>query len=112
MIDFVREIANFRNLNHEVWFYLSMIQLIVCVSLYFIFKFKLQFLFMIVYHTVTSIQATIITLFGIKSSIYSVDCIWFNGIMVVIYVILFSLTYRKGYLEKLKKGKQFKRKER
>lgn len=93
---------SFRSEQHLGWFVFSMLIFFISTATVFISRvndgrFKL-FLVLFLYHCLVSFIAIIITNFGaINSKSVSVDCIWFNGLMAVLYLFLFSL---KKFLQK------------
>lgn len=88
----VDSIAHFKNAGHEKWFYVSLINLILCILLYWLIKIRWHYLFMSVYNSSFSIMAFIVViLLQIKSKTFSFDCIWFNGLMAGIYFMLYFL---------------------
>ena len=93
MRELIQTLIHFRNTDHEFWFYGSMIVLVICVVIYFIFKSRFQFLNIANGHLVIFAIATIKMIFlKQESEVFSVDCVWFNGLMCTIYLTLFFST--------------------
>ncbi len=97
MFDFIQEIANFRNAGHEFWFYLSWVQLLFYLVLCRLVKHQKPLLFGAACHLFVIIEAiTVVLVLKQPSHVFSTDCVWFNGLMAGIYVVLFAaLRYRR-----------------
>jgi hypothetical protein len=91
---FVDSIAHFENESHERWFYISLSAFVISLILQIFRKTRFPFVFLSLAfsHCFTSISAfVIVVLMQIKSEAYSINCIWFNTVMVVIYIALYGL---------------------
>ncbi|MFC1622753.1 hypothetical protein ACFL1Y_02050 [Patescibacteria group bacterium] len=96
MLGFIEGLFHFRNSNHEFWFYLSVALLLVCIIAYLIFKHKQQFSHFIFMHSGISVIATIkVILLNQPDRSFSADCVWFNGLMATIYIILFFMAKKR-----------------
>ena len=90
MRELIQGLIHFRNANHEFWFYGSMTILIIAITIYSIFGFKEQFCAMAFCHFGMSVIATImVVVLKETSEVYSIDCVWFNGLMGTIHTALF-----------------------
>lgn len=79
----------FKNINHAIWFLMSIWLLIFTVAYYFYPKIKLLILLPISIHFVAFLQS-IYTVYIKKepTETLSKDCIWFNALIVFIYLSL------------------------
>ena len=99
----------FRSTSHYGWFLLSAFCFVAIVAWNVLGVFYLAWrkrlndgypavlafpsIFMTLFHVSTSLGAVIFTRFGqINGPIYSVDCIWFNLLMAVLYLFMFWVT--------------------
>ena len=90
MRELIQGLIHFRNANHEFWFYGSMTILIIAITIYSIFGFKEQFFSIAIGHFGMSVIAMVlVVVLKETSEVYSIDCVWFNGLMCAIYVTLF-----------------------
>ena len=90
------ELLSFRNTNHEQWFYVSMVILLISVLIFVLFGSKHQFKHLFFFHIPNVFIASYVVIFEKISKVYSIDCIWFNGLMPGIYVGLYFLaTYNE-----------------
>lgn len=89
----------FRSSGHIVWFIMSCVILLLIVFIYFLtYKVEGQLSFryfptgfVMVYHGSVFVTATFATRFGkINGLTYSVDCIWFNALMVAVHFLAFK----------------------
>ncbi|OHA86669.1 MAG: hypothetical protein A3A96_01475 [Candidatus Zambryskibacteria bacterium RIFCSPLOWO2_01_FULL_39_39] len=88
MIEYAVEKKYFRNSSYAIWF-LNSIFFFTLVVLIFYGNFgKWILLFPLIFHISPVINSLIKIIKKEKSEIYSVDCIWFNLIMIVLYSIL------------------------
>ena len=112
MRELMQNLFHFRNTSHECFFYMTIGVLIACVCLYLIFKWQGQFYFFAFKHIVVSISATYKVLWlKEKSDLYSIDCIWFNGlVMLGIYIAILTLIHyhEKKLREKATDSSSFK----
>ena len=80
----------FRNENHAIWFFMSIAIFLVFILLYFFPKNKIVFIFPIAIHLLSFFMASISVFIKKESSnLFSKDCIWFNLLMIFVYVILY-----------------------
>jgi hypothetical protein len=92
---------HFRNSGHAFWFYQSMLVLVVLMAIYLFLKIRL-FMYAAANHLVTSVIAIIVVVILRRASeTYSIDCVWFNGLMFVVYaVLLYATKARERELKK------------
>jgi hypothetical protein len=89
MIDFWIKKGFFRNANHAIWFINSMFFIVFYLILHYGNIGKYALIFPILFHTSPIINSfNTYYIKKIKSEVYSIDCIWFNAIMVFLYLIL------------------------
>ena|SRR3989338_8185245 len=89
MIEWWLERGYFRNANHAIWFINSTCFIVFYLLIRLDMFGRFALLLPVILHTspiVNSIRKTYIK--KEKSEIYSVDCIWFNAIMVLLYALL------------------------
>ncbi|MDE2019524.1 MAG: hypothetical protein KGJ13_04205 [Patescibacteria group bacterium] len=92
MIGWLVEWKIFRNENHAIWFLCSMGFLILLLIGRFYPYFSLIFIITpIIVHVPPLVTATYAVASKRPSKLYSVDCIWFNALMILIYLIVFAL---------------------
>ncbi len=109
MHEFLESLFHFRNESHERWFILSMILFgfsIIISGFSFIIGvvgrhtaltkpakiITLALLrFMTIYHLSTVFFAFIAVMAKTKGDVYSIDCIWFNGLMGIVYILFLRL---------------------
>ncbi len=91
MIEWLVQKKIFRNANHAIWFLCSLGFLLVLISQSLGVNQRIMFLLVpAVIHLpplITSINVNYLK--KRNSEIYSKDCIWFNAVMIIIYLILF-----------------------
>jgi hypothetical protein len=97
MREFLQELIHFRNVGHELHFYFSMVLFFGCVVVSFLFKKKEIISQLALYHLSVAIVALfVVVVFKKNCEMFSVDCIWFNGLMAVIYkAIFFGLLHQQ-----------------
>lgn len=84
--------ARFRNLHHEGWFYLSVVMFVVSVLMRLFFGERNLFLSMAGAHLMVSFGVAYVVLVKKKTSeAYSVDCIWFNGLMGAVHFLCYFI---------------------
>ena len=80
-----------RNENHAIWFIMS-IWLFVTSLGHFMYPEKAEiFLLPVIVHTTAFMQAMYIRIKNEISLTLSADCIWFNALMGVVYLVLFTV---------------------
>jgi len=93
MIEFFVKKGVFRNANHAIWF-LSSIGFFILILSWSLFEFsRLVLIFIPLIIHIPPIAASIrkVIFLKEKSEIYSKDCIWFNVLMVLFYLIIFVI---------------------
>jgi len=89
MIEYLLKKGLFKNANHAIWFTCSIFFFIFVILLYYGKLGKYVFLLPIIFHLSPILNAININYIKKeKSEIYSDDCIWFNILMVICYIIL------------------------
>jgi hypothetical protein len=78
---------NFKSESHLLWFFLTIFVLLVTLLLKLFFN-KSLFDFLALFHAVNSIMAATYICVREDRNVYSVDCIWFNGLASLIYFSL------------------------
>lgn len=92
MIELLVQRKLFRNANHAIWFLCSLGFLAVLLGMRYFPGSKLALILIpLIVHLPPFVTASIVTIQGRKSEIYSEDCIWFNGLMILIYSALYFL---------------------
>jgi len=89
MMDYLIKRGFVRNPNHAIWF-VSSVFLCYFAILIFVGKAgRWAILVPIIFH-ISAIISSIYTLYIKKetSEVYSKDCIWWNSLMIVVYLIL------------------------
>lgn len=89
---------HFRNSGHAAWFFFSMAILAACLlGMFFIRKEKPYFLwYPAAMHLLTSVSAVLVLLvLKRESEAFSLDCVWFNGLMFCVYAAIFLFKKRK-----------------
>ena len=81
----------FRNENHAIWFLLSMWILVVSIAHFFYPAHHIVFLVPVLLHGIALIQAIHATATKHASVTLSKDCIWFNAIMILVYILIYFL---------------------
>jgi len=95
MIEWIVGKKLFRNENHAIWFLCSAGFLIVLMSSHFWPNFALIFLIVPLVVHVPPLVTSIHKVYTRQSSeLYSRDCIWFNTLMIFVYLLLFILLYK------------------
>ena len=94
----------FRSAQHLGWFIKTLVVFTVTVGWFFVNSIfirksitpSLSWLLMVLVHIVASLVSVVATRFGtVNGSEYSVDCIWFNALVALVYLILWWLIYMK-----------------
>ncbi|HBD24559.1 MAG: hypothetical protein A2566_03590 [Candidatus Zambryskibacteria bacterium RIFOXYD1_FULL_40_13] len=78
----------FRNINHVLWFMMSVYILALIVAYYFYPNSKIVILLPIAIHLTAFFQAIYSYIKKISSESISRDCIWWNLFMLFIYSLL------------------------
>jgi len=87
----------FRNTSHAMWFLMSVWVLILTTAYYFYPDLRVIMLLPVSIHGVALVQAVYsICIKKISTETLSVDCLWFNAFMVVVYVSLFFVVVTYG----------------
>jgi len=92
MIEWMVEREFFRNENHAIWFLCSIGFLVVLIVSHFLPNFSWIFLIVpLMVHVPPLVTSSYKIYKKHPSTIYSRDCIWFNALMIGIYVLLFVI---------------------
>ena len=91
MIEWLVNEKIFRNANHAIWFLTSIGFLLLTVVLHL---FPNQRLIFVVIPAIINLPPFITSFIAVhiqkrESEIYSQDCIWFNLILILVYILLF-----------------------
>ncbi len=90
MREFIQGLIHFQNEGHELYFYFSMIGLFACIVLRLTLKTKNILNQLAFSHLVIAIVAVFMTTKSqLASETFSSDCIWFNGLMSVVYIVIY-----------------------
>lgn len=81
MEDALRWLVTFSSPYHLFWFMLSTGWLAVTLG----WRRPWQAKYALIGHAVTAVDAALAILFGVGGPVYSVHCIWFNGLMAVLH---------------------------
>lgn len=96
MIEYLVNKSWFKNANHAIWFFLSMfIMLIMVTTLFYGFQIWMLAIVALVIHIPSFATASYKKFKNIQSEIYSVDCIWFNALMALVYFVILLIMYSK-----------------
>lgn len=87
----------FRNINHVVWFMMSIYILVLITAYYFYPSSKIVILLPIAIHLTAFLQSIYIHAKKISSEAISNDCIWWNLFMLLIYIGIFLIVYFFGF---------------
>jgi 4-hydroxybenzoate polyprenyltransferase len=83
----------FRNINHAIWFSMSMWILTLITAYYFYPHLRIIILLPIAIHGVAFLQSVyIVYIKKEKSDTLSKDCTWFNALMLIIYIIMIFIS--------------------
>ena len=89
MVEWCIKKGLFRNVNHAIWFINSFSLFIFAILVYKNLFGRYIFLIPIVLHLSPIINAIrVVYVKKEKSEIYSYDCIWFNSLMLLCYIVL------------------------
>ena len=84
----------FRNVNHAIWFFMSLWLLILTTAYYFYPSLKFAILLPLGVHFVALLEAIYtVRIKHRRSETLSKDCIWFNTFMVLVYLCVFFVFY-------------------
>ncbi|KKT00027.1 MAG: hypothetical protein UW07_C0007G0007 [Candidatus Nomurabacteria bacterium GW2011_GWF2_43_8] len=81
----------FRNINHAIWFMMSVYILLLIIAYYFYPNSTIIILFPITIHFVAFLQSIYTYVKKISSETITRDCIWWNLFMFLIYMFLFFI---------------------
>lgn len=82
----------FRNVNHAIWFFMSVLIFILTIAYYFYPNLKIVILLPVLMHLFAVLEATyVIIIKKQESETLSKACIRFNGFMLLIYAYIFSM---------------------
>lgn len=92
MIEWLVRKRIFRNSNHAIWF-LASISIFILVVVHYLLPFNKWLLLIVpaVVHVSPFVNSVVRKVKNIPSEIYSVACIWFNGVMIGVYFIFWIL---------------------
>ena len=93
MIDWLIRKGMFRNANHAIWFLCTIGFLLVVLGNYWFPREKIVFFIIpLVVHLPPFIASlSVVYLQKRESELYTKDCIWFNGLMILVYFALFAI---------------------
>ena len=91
MIEWLVKMKAFRNANHAIWFLCSVGFLVIITSV--ILRIPITYLVkgMVVIHLFPLVTAAKKKIYREPSEVYSIDCIWFNSLLVIVYVIIWQI---------------------
>lgn len=82
----------FRNINHAIWFLMTLWLLIVITAYYYFPNSSYVLVLPLAIHFIAFIQALYTVIIKKQNSeTISRDCIWYNGLMVLLYTIFFLI---------------------
>ncbi len=81
----------FRNINHVLWFMMSVYILALVITYYFYPNSKIIIFLPIAIHLTAFLQAIYTYVKKISSETISKDCIWWNLFMLLVYVAIFFI---------------------
>lgn len=87
----------FRNINHALWFVMSIYILALITAYYFYPDSKIIILLPIAIHLTAFLQSIYIHAKKISSESISGDCIWWNLFMLLIYLSIFFIMHFFGF---------------
>ena len=89
MIDYLIKKGVLRNPNHAIWLFSSIFVFVYILATHIYGLHPSLFILPIIFHSSPVINATRIVYFKKQvSEVYSKDCIWYNSIMIVVYLLL------------------------
>ena len=91
MLEYFINKGYFRNANHGIWFVNSLFFLAFSALFFWGKLGNYVLLFPIAVHISPIINSVRKIILKQKSEIYSVDCIWFNALMILGYIILWII---------------------
>ena len=95
MIEWLVKKGIFINANHAIWFLTSMGIFLAVLANYFYPKGTwVALITPLVVHVPPFVKASIVVLQGEKNEIYDRDCVWFNFLMIVVYVFLWQFIFQ------------------
>lgn len=95
MFTLIRELVNFRNASHEEWFYFTVCLFLITLLIYVCSKMRALFLILVCPYAMNSLGALIVVVSNKPSKVYSVDCIWFNGVVAMLYLMIYVISCRR-----------------
>jgi len=82
----------FRNANHAIWFLMSVGIFLTLLLVYLEVNFRTILLIVpIVVHVPPLATSASVVLKNKSSEVFTKDCIWFNAVMILAYLIFFIL---------------------
>lgn len=79
----------FRNINHALWFVMSVYILALVTAYYFYPNSKIIIFLPIAIHLTAFLQSVYVLIKKVSSESISKDCIWWNLFMFLIYLSIF-----------------------
>lgn len=79
----MRELLSFSSPYHLAWFLLSMIALVACILASY--YGRRWFVYGFLGHAIVVVETVLVLAFGDGGQVYSVHCIWFNGLLALLY---------------------------
>ena len=89
MAQFLKRLFTFRNRNHKSWFWFSLFFLLAALFYYFDFKSKMIIKSLAIVHGIISWTAFVVVKLKLPDTFFAPDCVWFNGVMTLVYLGLF-----------------------
>ncbi len=82
------DLVTFNSVFHQVWFIISMLLLFASCARVWLGKSQI-FPWLCLGHAIVAFEAICMTLFRPgENEVFSVHCIWFNGLMAAVYFLL------------------------
>jgi hypothetical protein len=85
---YIDSFINFRNIYHEVYFYISISVLFIAIFEYLSTKDCSEFKFIAFLHLFITALSLVVEIFNLPNDLYSVNCIWYNLFLFFIHYYL------------------------
>lgn len=87
----------FRNANHIFYFLLTFPMVVLYIFLFLTNRKEMLLLLLcpIILHTIITILAVrTVVILKQESSSFSIDCVWYNGTLLLIYLLMFVFCFK------------------
>jgi hypothetical protein len=95
MIEWLVKKKIFKNANHAIWFLCSAaIFLLVLINRFYPRATWVPLAALLAVHVPPFAKSSLVVLRKQKNDIYDRDCVWFNFLMIVLYVVLWAVIFK------------------